>query len=78
MMVMAFGIILLFLCIGEFIYILHIQKQLAEWLDFLKSLHHAPKRNSFVKGNDILADINFELTREVIIAHLPVLEEKNI
>lgn len=60
---MALGIILLFLCIGEFIYILHIQKQLAEWLDFLKSLHHAPKRNSFVKGNDILADINFELNR---------------
>ena len=59
MMVMAFGIILLFLCIGEFIYILHIQKQLAEWLDFLKILHNAQKRNSFLNGKDIIADIKF-------------------
>lgn len=60
---MAVGIIFMFICIGEFIYILHVQKQLSEWLDFLKSLHHAPKQNSFVKGDDILADINFEINR---------------
>lgn len=57
------SILFLFICIGEFFYILHIRKQLAEWLSFLKSLHRSPKRNSFVKGNDILADINFELNR---------------
>lgn len=58
---MAFAIILVLVCVGEFFYILHIRKQLAQWLDFLKSVHETPERNSFVKGNDILADINFEL-----------------
>lgn len=58
---MVLTIILAFICIGEFYYILHIQKQLAAWLDFLKSVPETPKRNSFVKGNNILADINFEL-----------------
>ena len=54
-------IILILVCIGELYYILHTRKQLSEWLDFLKSVHETPERNFFVKGNDILADINFEL-----------------
>lgn len=58
---MTFHIILVFICMGEFFYILHIRKQLTEWLKFLKNLHKNPKRNSFAKGNDILANINFEL-----------------
>lgn len=58
---MALNIILVFVCIGGFCYILHIRKQLIEWLAFLKSVHETPERNLFVKGNDILAEINFEL-----------------
>lgn len=54
-------IILVFVCIGELCYIFRIQKQLAEWLAFLKSVREAPRRKLFVKGNHILADINFEL-----------------
>ena len=57
----VFIIILAFLCVGEFLYILHIRRQLAEWLAFLKSLRKEPGKNSFVRGNGILADINFEL-----------------
>lgn len=55
------NIVLFFICIGEFFYILHIRNQLTEWLDFLKSVHQMPERNYFVKGNGILADINYEL-----------------
>lgn len=58
---MALNIILGLVCIGGFCYIFHIRKQLTEWLIFLKSVHEAPERNLFVKGNDILAEINFEL-----------------
>lgn len=54
-------IFLLIVCIGEFLYIFHMRKQLAEWLAFLKNLREAPGRNLFVKGNGVLADINFEL-----------------
>lgn len=57
------SIILVLICIGESIYIFRIRKQLTEWLLFLKSLHLAPKQYSFIKGKDILADINFELNR---------------
>lgn len=55
------NLVLVFFCIGEVFYILHIRKQLAEWLEFLKSVNKAPRRNYFVKGNSILADINFEI-----------------
>ena len=58
---MVFSIILVIICMGEFFYILRIRKQLAEWLAFLKALRKAPAQNSFVKGEGILADINFEL-----------------
>ncbi len=58
---MALCIFAVLVCLGEFLYIFRVRKQLAEWLEFLKSLHKAPERNSFVKGNGILADINFEL-----------------
>ncbi len=57
----ALVIILTVVCAGEFLYLLHIRKQLAGWLEFLKSLPKAPMRNSFVKGNRLLAEINFEL-----------------
>lgn len=56
----ALVIILTVVCAGEFLYLLHIRKQLAGWLEFLKSLPKAPMRNSFVKGNRLLAEINFE------------------
>ena len=59
----VFCVILIFGCTGELFYILHIRKQLGEWLGFLKNLNKAPERNSLVKGNGILADINFELNR---------------
>lgn len=55
------NLVLVFFCIGEAFYILRIRKQLAEWLEFLKSVNKAPGRNFFVKGNNILADINFEI-----------------
>ncbi len=55
------NIILILICIGELYYILHTRKQLSAWLDFLKGVNETPERNFFVKGNDILADINFEL-----------------
>ncbi len=54
-------IFLVFVCVGEFLYLLRIRRQLEEWLRFLKGLQEMPAGNSFVKGNDILADINFEL-----------------
>ncbi len=57
----VWNIVFLLICMAEFLYILRIRKQLAEWLVFLKNLHRTPERNFFVKGNDILADINFEL-----------------
>ena len=57
----ALVIILTVVCAGEFLYLLHIRKQLAGWLEFLKNLPKAPMRNSFVKGNRLLAEINFEL-----------------
>lgn len=55
------NLVLVFFCIGEVFYILRIRKQLAEWLEFLKSVYKTPERNFFVKGNSILADINFEI-----------------
>lgn len=58
---MAFGMVLVAVCILELGYIIHIRKQLSEWLGFLKEVHETPERNFFVKGNGILADINFEL-----------------
>lgn len=57
----ALVIILTVVCAGEFLYLLHIRKQLAGWLEFLKNLPQAPMRNSFVKGNRLLAELNFEL-----------------
>lgn len=56
-----FSIVIALICIGQFYYIYHIRKQLAEWLDFLRGMHETPKRHLFVKGNGMLADINFEL-----------------
>lgn len=57
----ALVIILTVVRVGEFLYLLHIRKQLAGWLEFLKNLPQAPMRNSFVKGNRLLAELNFEL-----------------
>ena len=57
----ALILILISVCAGELCYILHIQRQLQQWLIFLRGLRTAPRQNSFVKGNSILADINFEL-----------------
>ena len=57
----ALVIILTVVRMGEFLYLLHIRKQLAGWLEFLKNLPQAPMRNSFVKGNRLLAELNFEL-----------------
>ena len=59
----VFCVILIIVCMGELFYILHIRRQLGEWLCFLKGWHKTPERKSFVKGNTILADINFELNR---------------
>lgn len=58
---MVFSIILMLVCMGEFLYICRIRRQMVQWLAFLKSLHKAPGGNAFVKGKGILADINFEL-----------------
>lgn len=57
----ALNIILIFVCITVLYYLLRIRKQLAEWLISLKSMHETPERYLFVKGNDILSDINFEI-----------------
>lgn len=57
----VFSIVIVLICIGQFCYIFHMRKQLAEWLDFLRGVHETPKQHSFVKGNGILADINFVL-----------------
>lgn len=57
----VFSIVIVLICIGQFCYIFHVRKQLAEWLDFLRGVHETPKQHSFVKGNGILADINFVL-----------------
>lgn len=55
------NVILIFICMGELYYIFRCRKQLEEWLAFLKSVQESPERKLFVKGNHILADINFEL-----------------
>ncbi len=59
----VFCVILIIVCMGELFYILHIRRQPGKWLCFLKGWHKTPERKSFVKGNTILADINFELNR---------------
>ena len=56
-------IILVFICIQQLLYLRHIHRQLEEWLVFIKDAHKTPQRNFFVKGNNILAEINFELNR---------------
>ncbi len=58
---MALNVVLMFLCLGGLFYILRIRRQLTQWLVFLKKVQEIPERNSFVKGNGILADINYEL-----------------
>ena len=58
---MVLYIVFVGVCIVQFCYIINIRKQLNEWHVFLKNVHDTPKRKSFVKGNNILAKINFEL-----------------
>ena len=55
------NVILIFICMGELYYIFRCRKQLEEWLAFFISFQEYPERKLFVKGNHILADINFEL-----------------
>lgn len=61
MIIRGLCLALALVCIGEFCYLFHIRKQLRRWLAFLKNVKKAPGLHSFVKGEDILAEINFEL-----------------
>lgn len=48
-------------CIGAFAYIIRIRGQLAQWRAYLQAVREAPERKQFVKGEGLLAEINFEL-----------------
>ena len=54
-------IVLLLICVGALGYIVHIRRQLAEWRAYLKAVREEPQRKLFVKGDGLLAEINFEL-----------------
>lgn len=54
-------ILLCALCIGQGWYLWLVRKQLREWLFYLKSVKNSPERKSFVKGNGLLAKINYEI-----------------
>lgn len=48
-------------CIGALLYIVRMRKQLTEWRAYLQAVREAPERKQFVKGEGLLAEINFEL-----------------
>ncbi|MCM1183374.1 MAG: HAMP domain-containing histidine kinase [Roseburia sp.] len=54
-------IILLLLCAGAVGYIVYLRRQLAQWRAYLRAVREEPQRKLFVKGNGILAELNFEL-----------------
>lgn len=54
-------LILCIICITQAIYIHHINKQLLEWLDYLKSIKIFPEQKNFIKNKGLLAEINFKM-----------------
>lgn len=53
--------ILAVLCAGQAVYIHRMNRQLSEWLAYLKSITYAPWQKSFAKGKGHLAEINYEI-----------------
>lgn len=53
--------ILCLICILQGIRLHSVKKQLSEWLAFLKSVKTSPMQKHFVKGNGLLAKINYEM-----------------
>lgn len=53
--------ILCILCLGQAIYIHRFNKQLLEWLDYLKSIKNAPNQKNFIRAKGVLAEINYEM-----------------
>lgn len=57
--------ILCIICIGQAIYIHHVRRQLSEWLNYLKNNRNVPEQKNFVKGEGILAEINYEINNMI-------------
>lgn len=53
--------ILAVLCVSQAVYIHRMDRQLSEWLAYLKSIASAPWQKNFVKGKGPLAEINYEI-----------------
>lgn len=53
--------ILCAVCAVQAIYLRHIGKQLAEWLEYLKSVRTAPNQKNFIKSKGVVAEINYEM-----------------
>lgn len=53
--------ILSVICIVQAAQLFHIQKQLSEWLNYLKEIRTSPAQKYFTKDNKILAEINYEI-----------------
>jgi signal transduction histidine kinase len=54
-------IILLLLCIGQFIYIYHNNRQLKNWLDVLRGVKRGEQEKIFSKSKGLMAEISYEL-----------------
>ncbi len=53
--------LLIFAGAGQAIYIYHVNKQLSEWLHFLKGIKNGSGQKTFIKGKGLLAEINYEI-----------------
>lgn len=53
--------VLCILCIAQAVYIHRVNRQLSDWLDYLRSIKNAPWRKNFTKGRGVLPAINYEI-----------------
>jgi len=54
-------IILILLCIGQFIYICYTKNQLKNWLDVLRGVKRGEQGKLFVRNKGLMADISYEI-----------------
>lgn len=75
---MVYFILFMFFLIsmGEFFWIIRVQRQLTEWLEYLKIVKETTGQKLFIKGNGILAEIHFELNEILEKSHRQFLELK--
>ncbi|MCL2386278.1 MAG: HAMP domain-containing histidine kinase [Defluviitaleaceae bacterium] len=54
-------IILALLCLGQFIYIYRMKKQIKNWLDVLRDVRHGRREKIFAKNKGLMTDVSYEL-----------------